>query len=70
MYVYMHICMYICVSLYVGNRFVDQETVKKSMLSYNRVICEKYVTPDNYTAADNEFEGQIESPTNVCKLHV
>ena len=32
------------------------------MLSYNRVIWEKYVTHDNYTAANNESEGQIESP--------
>ena len=26
------------------------------------------MTPDNYTAEDNEYEEQVLSPTNVCKL--
>lgn len=58
------------VHLHVGSRYVDQETVKKSLFSYNRVIREKYVTSDSYVAGENDAEEQqISSPTNVCELH-
>ena len=78
MYVYMYmfaciyVCTYICMytSLYVDSRSVHQDTVKKSLRNYNRVIREKYVTPDNCAAANSEFQGQIESAKNVCKLYI
>lgn len=55
--------------LHVGSRYVDHDTVKKSLFSYNRIIREKYVTSDSYVAAESEAEDQqISSPVNVCKL--
>ena len=65
-----YICIHcICVLLYVGSHYVDRDTVKKSLSSYNRVIREKYVNPDSYVAVENENAEQTFSPTNVCKLN-
>ena len=52
---------------YVGSRYVDTETVKRSLVSYNRVIHEKYVTSASCVTEENDSK-HVNSPTNVCEL--
>lgn len=72
----MHICMYVhvvkismyvCMSSCIGKRYVDNETVKRSLFSYNRVIREKYAS-DSCITDNYETSEVVMSPTNVCEL--
>ena len=58
----LYVCMYSL--LYVGGNYIDKDTVNKSLHSYNRVIREKYVSPDHSVTVENEY---VTQPSNVCK---
>ena len=54
----------------LGSRNVDQDTVKKSLFSYNQVVRDKYVASDTYIRIETDSgEQQTISPENVCEFH-
>ena len=51
-----------------GNQYVNQETMRRSIVDYNQVICNEYVGASNLTRTGNDGSEQIHPPTNICKL--
>lgn len=56
-------CVYI-----QGNQYVDQTTLRKSLVDYNQVVCNDYVGASNLTRVGNDGEEQIHPPTNICEF--
>ena len=53
-----------------GTRYVDPETLQKSLVGYDRVIRQKYVASASYIAENENEENtqQVQSPENVCEF--